>query len=783
MKATLERGLAGAMLRAALGIVLLLFACAARAQIPGLPGGAQKAAETVAAESPEQLQQRLAGQLKEARSQRDRLSADPAALVGLGPAELTAARASLNRWVLALEGQLRVQDELKAAREALRAAQQTERDWKGFADPPPYSILLVDDLGETVESIRTKLSALAAQRVIAGREAERLLDRARSSQAALRQAREEADVAGPSATPGQQARARVASWTAEADAAEAAAIERSVELAEQQAAVERERLTLAERKLETASRDARFTAEDLERVRKGDLERQARIRAQRAKAGEDIDRQGRELAAAAAALSSLESNPATPAEELAIARARARAAQAAVDTSRFEIDMLDSLAAFAGVGVELFSLRQQALVGADAEQRRDAVAKLRAAGARLAPWREYAQSQLDLLRAGLSESGVRAGSQDEPPQVQAYEQAIGESLRRRLAAAQRLFDAASRADRTLARWLVGIDRAHEGRPLAVRLADGWAATRGFVRSAWNFELFAVEDTVEVAGQKITTAHGVTVGKSVGALLLFVIGYWLAARLARRFEGVLSARFAVDPAQARTVRRWVMALWAFVLLVTTLNLAHIPLTVFAFLGGALAIGVGFGTQTIIRNVISGLIVLMERQVRVGDTIEVDGVTGTVTEVNLRSSTVRGFDGVEAIIPNANLLENKVTNWTHTDRRLRRVIRVGVAYGSPVRQVGDLLLECLRRHGHVLKDPEPLVLFEDFGDSALVFAMYFWLEMKPGVSTLVVMSDLRHMVHKSLDEAGIVIPFPQRDVHLDTARPLRVEVLRGDGTAAG
>jgi small-conductance mechanosensitive channel len=200
-------------------------------------------------------------------------------------------------------------------------------------------------------------------------------------------------------------------------------------------------------------------------------------------------------------------------------------------------------------------------------------------------------------------------------------------------------------------------------------------------------------------------------------------------------------------------------------------------VFAFLGGALAIGVGFGTQTIIRNFISGLIVLMERQVQVGDIVDVDGVTGTVTEVNLRSSTLLGFDGVEAIIPNSNLLENKVTNWTHTDNRVRRVVKVGVAYGSPVRRVAELLLDCMERHGQVLKDPEPRVLFEEFGDSALVFAMYFWLEMRPGVNSQVVMSDLRFMVHKALEEAGIAVPFPQRDVHLDATRPLQVELKRG------
>jgi len=214
-----------------------------------------------------------------------------------------------------------------------------------------------------------------------------------------------------------------------------------------------------------------------------------------------------------------------------------------------------------------------------------------------------------------------------------------------------------------------------------------------------------------------------------------------------------------------------------LLVITLNLARIPLTVFAFLGGALAIGVGFGTQTIIRNFISGLIVLMERQIRVGDTIEVDGISGTVTEVNLRSSTVLGSDGVEAIIPNSSLLEHRVTNSTRTDRKVRRVVKVGVAYGSPVREVAAIMKECAERHGLVQKSPEPMVLFEDFGDNALLFGLYFWVDLGPNLSTNVVMSDLRFMMEKRFGEAGIGVAYPQRDIHLASSRPLQVEITKG------
>jgi small-conductance mechanosensitive channel len=777
---------AGARLSLALllGALFALATPAAHGQLPALPGAPKPAAEAPPAapppESDEQVRSRLLAQVEQARAQRERLATDPA-IVGAPPGvpaeELTRARSALNQLVVSLENQLRSLDERQSVRAERQDVEKANREWKGLGGPPPYSLLLVDDLHEGVESIRTTLNALAAQRVIAEREGERSREQAQRNDAALRLAREAASAAKDAERPMRQWQAQVAEWSAEAAAAATTLFQRSTELIEEQVALENERLKFAERKLQVASSDFSFSKEDLAKIRRTEDQRMERIRAARVKAGERAGALDRELSAATAEFRRLSAAPPADPEALPVAEARVRAAQAAVEGARFELDTLDNLAAASSMAVDLYALRLQALNDGDADRRRAALLRLREAAGRFKPWQDYAQSQLELLRAAQREANVRIDSQDTLPPVRNYENAIAETIRQRMAFAQRLLDAAERGQRTVERWLAEIDTDQHARPLGERAADAWAVAVDWTKRVWNFELFAVEDTVEIGGQKITTSRGVTIGKSVGALLLFVVGYWLATRVARYFERLLITRFAIEPAQARTVRRWVLALWAFVLVALTLNLARIPLTVFAFLGGALAIGVGFGTQTIIRNFISGLIVLMERQVQVGDIVDVDGVTGTVTEVNLRSSTVLGFDGVEAIIPNSNLLENKVSNWTHTDNRVRRVVKVGVAYGSPVRRVAELLLDCMQRHGQVLKDPEPRVLFDDFGDSALVFAMHFWLEMRPGVNSSVVMSDLRFMVHKALEEAGIAVPFPQRDVHFDAARPLQVELTRG------
>jgi len=135
-----------------------------------------------------------------------------------------------------------------------------------------------------------------------------------------------------------------------------------------------------------------------------------------------------------------------------------------------------------------------------------------------------------------------------------------------------------------------------------------------------------------------------------------------------------------------------------------------------------------------------------------------------------------------VPNSVLLENKVTNWTYTDQKVRRAVKIGVAYGSNLREVAEMLEEIVKRHGNVLDDPPPQVYLDDFGDNAIAFTIHFWVDLSKIATSMRVMSDLRFMIGKRLDEAGVVIAFPQRDVHLDSPRPLKVEIVR-DGGAPG
>jgi small-conductance mechanosensitive channel len=227
--------------------------------------------------------------------------------------------------------------------------------------------------------------------------------------------------------------------------------------------------------------------------------------------------------------------------------------------------------------------------------------------------------------------------------------------------------------------------------------------------------------------------------------------------------------------ARITRRWLQVMLVAVLFVLALDIVKIPLTVFAFLGGALAIGFGFGAQNLLKNLMSGVMLLIERPLKVGDIVEIGGIVGTVTNISIRASTIRAANGIETLVPNSTLIESNVTNWTLSNPRVRRDVKLGVAYGSDTRKVSDTLLSVAERHGQVLKDPAPRVIFEDFGADALAFTLEFWVDFAKGADSRQIASDLRFMAEKALADAGIGIPFPQRDVHLDASRPLQVEVV--------
>jgi potassium efflux system protein len=196
--------------------------------------------------------------------------------------------------------------------------------------------------------------------------------------------------------------------------------------------------------------------------------------------------------------------------------------------------------------------------------------------------------------------------------------------------------------------------------------------------------------------------------------------------------------------------------------------------------ALSLGIGFGLQEIVANFISGLIILFEQPIRVGDTVTVGTTSGKVTKIRIRATTIRDFDRRELLVPNKEFITQQLLNWSLSDQVTRWVIDVGLAYGSDIEQAMLEIRDAVLAQPLILRDPEPTVTFELFGESSLlVRARYFMdqLDHKPQVS-----SSLMLDINRRLKEKGIVIAFPQRDVHLDTSQPLEIRVLERGGREA-
>lgn len=273
---------------------------------------------------------------------------------------------------------------------------------------------------------------------------------------------------------------------------------------------------------------------------------------------------------------------------------------------------------------------------------------------------------------------------------------------------------------------------------------------------------------------LTLIDSATVALTLGQVLMALVALIGGLLVARIVEGVVASRMRradVGPDMLQLVRRLLFyGLMAMVVL-AVLAILGIPLTAFAFVSGAIAIGVGFGAQNIINNFISGWILMGERPIRIGDYIEIDQVRGRVEAINNRSTRIRRTDGVHLLVPNSALLETTVVNWTLVDDNSRSSVKVGVAYGSPARKVKELLLEICREHTAVMDEPEPEVFFQDFGDSALLFEAYFWLHASSEGGRRRVCSDIRFAIDEVFAEHGIVIAFPQRDIHVDGSLVLR------------
>lgn len=251
------------------------------------------------------------------------------------------------------------------------------------------------------------------------------------------------------------------------------------------------------------------------------------------------------------------------------------------------------------------------------------------------------------------------------------------------------------------------------------------------------------------------------------LIFIVVGIFLLIFLSNKFSHILEkkilSRYIRDTgvtASIATIVRYVIIVIGFI---TIFQSAGFDLSTLGLLAGALGVGIGFGLQNVTNNFISGIIILFERPIKVGDRIEVGNVNGDVLSISMRSTNVITNDNITIIVPNSEFINSQVINWSHNDRRVRFKIPVGVSYREDPEKVRKLVIEVAKENAGVLDYPAPDLWFDEYGDSSLNFQLIIWTSdyiQRPNA----LKSQLYYAIFKVFAENGIEIPFPQRDLHL-------------------
>jgi small-conductance mechanosensitive channel len=247
------------------------------------------------------------------------------------------------------------------------------------------------------------------------------------------------------------------------------------------------------------------------------------------------------------------------------------------------------------------------------------------------------------------------------------------------------------------------------------------------------------------------------------IALLIAVFWLSSRTKRFLFNRFLAQSGLDRSLQYAIAQIVSNIVLIVGIFIVLDNAGIHLGALAVFAGAVGVGVGFGLQNIASNFISGLVILAERPITIGDRVEVAGIIGQVQHIRARSTVIVTNDNITMIVPNSKFIDSPVTNWTYGDPRVRFRIPVGVAYGSDIEKVRAALVEAGKENPHTLSEPEPSVFLDKFGNNAIEFELVVWsseMSYRPRRYR----SDLNFAIEKKLRAAGIEIPNPQRDLHI-------------------
>jgi len=725
----------------------------------------QNSAPTPTADAPEIIRARITQWIQEAKDalvKIDASTAEPILPSGVSSAELDDHRRGLEATVMTASQWLKSIDATDDLRKAGESARAEREAWTGFKESPPYSILMLDALLNESDATQSKLDTDESTLLNYDRLAQTIMDEARAAEETATLRVTELKNSNPEKLDDAKWRLDAARAQSRQLAARSGLLENKTRALKDRIENAKAELSLLARKVKLAKANTHFSDEDFAKLVKIADDRKRASKKEADAISKRLSAAKIPLAKAQAALDALTTaTPPADANALELAKFRLEVAQGRVDSLQSVSEMVEGLPQLENLTLDAYQSRRNLINATQPQRRSDALKALEQIGNRIQAWanvleQEMSNSQSDFI--GL-ESRAASVSPEDPRFELLNEKRATHS--EKLAILERISQSLETQQQLIKRWISEYSLTDNSAGILTHISKFMTATQGVIQKIWSFGLMTFEDHLVVDGQTMTRTIPVTLGMLLRALLFFVIAYAIFSKIANRIQQILITRGHVADAQARTLRNWLMMAVGILLAISTLSLLKIPLTVFAFFGGALAIGLGFGTQTLIKNFISGIIVLFERKVRVGDVLDVDGIVGTVTEINTRSSIIRSVEDVETIIPNSLFLENRVTNWTLSNSRIRRNLRVFVAYGTAPEELIQILMESAAQHPSILKHPKPFATFEEFGERSMIFCLYFWLELDAASNATIVTSDLRTLMSNRFNEEGIQTypqPFP-------------------------
>jgi len=281
----------------------------------------------------------------------------------------------------------------------------------------------------------------------------------------------------------------------------------------------------------------------------------------------------------------------------------------------------------------------------------------------------------------------------------------------------------------------------------------------------SFSIYDIVYDAIIKLLSINLGYG-SISFSLSNILLFSITIWISFQLSKFIHFILEIDVLPQIELSRGIPGTITSITKYIILSIGLFMALVSIGIdfnkFALLFGALGVGIGFGLQSLVNNFLSGIILIFEHPIQIGDIIKVGDVAGTVKKIGIRASIVKSFDGSEIVVPNGNLISTELTNWTLSDKNRRIDVSVGVKYGSDVKKVEKLLLKCANDNKKILEEPSPIVLFQNFGNSSLDFTLRCWAENID--NWYLSQSELRFAINQIFEENDITIPFPQSDVYI-------------------